>query len=56
MAVKGTGIDKEEICLIFKSVLKKKKTIPAKQKEEKIYFKKIPQGEKITICPQILIC
>lgn len=25
MAVKGTGIDKEEICLIFKSVPKKKK-------------------------------
>lgn len=31
MAVEGTGIDKEEIFLIFKSVpKKKKKRIPAK--------------------------
>lgn len=30
MAVEGTGIDKEEIFLIFKSVPKKKKRIPAK--------------------------
>ena len=45
MAVEGIDIDKEETFLIFKSV-PKRQIVPAKQKKEKIYLKKIPQGKK----------
>lgn len=47
MAVEGTGIDKEEIFLIFKSVPKKKKKeyLPSR-KRRKYIKKKSPRGEK----------
>lgn len=46
MAVEGTGIDKEEIFLIFKSVPKKKKKNTCQVERGENILKKNPPGGK----------